>query len=179
MGDFQGHPFRGNQWTETYVSPRERNLMPAEAEVRDTAYGLKTAEPLAVERAASRMAERVARGSVLIPVPNSQGDTSANRALARAIALRAGAVVEDVLRREAPVESSRERRTRGVPGLQVEQHRITATRVPRGNLVLVDNVITTGNTMESARRALGTRAAGLAYAKAREVLGWTKPRSVR
>ena len=63
------------------------------------------------------------------------------------------------------MESSANRRRRGLPGLTVKQHAIFRTSGSRQRLPLyfVDNVITTGTTIAACRRALGW-GIGLAYA---------------
>ena len=65
------------------------------------------------------------------------------------------------------MESSCERRLRGLPGLTVDQHAIIRTAGPMKLLpaYFVDNVITTGTTVAACRRALGW-GTSLAYADA-------------
>lgn len=154
-----------------YVSPRERKLTTDEAARRDIAIKLRDADPAAVEQAAKAMAPLVGADAVLVPVPDSQGSTGANRALASAIAALTGdSTVSDVLGRAAPVESSAERRRRGLRGLSETEHGIVAKGdIPAGRLVLIDNVRTTGATTRAAQAALGRPADVVTYAQAREV----------
>ena len=101
------------------------------------------------------MAALIAGPCWLVPIPASDGNQTANLVLARAIA------------RSQPVESSTERRRRGLSGLQPEEHHFFRTAGPMEPLPLyfVDNVITTGNTVLAARAVLGW-GTGLAYGDA-------------
>ena len=150
-----------------YVSPRERKLTPEEIETREVAYALKDADPAAIRLAARELARLLPEGpAVLVPIPSSSGDTSANRALAIAIAELTGVQMLDVLERTAPVESSRERRLAGGRSLPVAEHQL----VQRGPLplgvpiYLVDNVVAQGHTLKAAHLALGGRGHGLVWA---------------
>lgn len=160
----------------SYVSPRERELTAEEDWVRKIAYALKDGNGLAIAEASLRMEELVPAGAVLVPVPNSSGDTSANRKLADVLAAVTGGQVADVLGRNVNVQSSTSRRKSGVPGLprdaQARSMELSGV-LPEGQVVLIDNVITTGATMLGTWDALGRPAGaiGLAYARAKEVLG--------
>lgn len=161
-----------------YISPRIRELSPAEASVRQIAIDLKRAEPQAVRAAAAAMTPIVARTPrpILIPIPSSTGDLAANTALAREIALRAGGTVVTAVARIRPVESSRLRRMGGEPGLTRDQQAASMTLVgvdwgdTSRTAWLVDNVITTGATMLGAWDAMGRppHVRGIAWAKAEE-----------
>ena len=80
------------------------------------------------------MAAGVQVGERLVPVPNSAGDTSANRILARAIARGTHAEVADVLAKRVPTMSQRERRHAGLRGMKAEEMGVYALRAvdPRG-----------------------------------------------
>jgi hypothetical protein len=146
-----------------YVSPRERPLTPSEAWVREVAYGLKVPERWAIEAAAAEMARSVPVGlggrhhpHVLVPVPASSGSVAANAALAAAIARRTGGRVRSLLGRAAAVAPSHVRHRAGLSPLSEAQHRMLSTGVPQVPVVyLVDNVLTSGNTLRAARAALG------------------------
>jgi len=108
------------------------------------------------------MAREVSAPCLLVPVPNSQGSTTANRKLAESIAhrLRAARVV-DILTRSAPVESSCKRHRRNAGPLAVEAHHITRKpgkwiSLRHGErLYFVDNTATSGNTLAACRAAIG------------------------
>lgn len=140
-----------------YVSPRDRQLTDREFETRAIAYGLRLADGDAIRRAAQEMAPLVESGAVFVPMPDSAGSTSANRALAEAVAALAGGEVRDVVRRAGTVESSRLRRLAGAASLAPEAHLMVALEpVSAGQpIYLVDNVSATGNTIAAAREALG------------------------
>jgi len=139
-----------------------------EVSVRHIAQGLKNASDEAVQIAAPAMAALIDGPCWLVPVPASNGSLIANLALARAIAeMVSGARVKCALSRAHPVESSCQRRLRGLSGLTADQHAIirTAGLMQPLPLYFVDNVITTGATIAACRRAVGW-GIGLAYADA-------------
>ena len=160
---------------EPYVSPRHRQLTPREEHVRAVAYALKVPDPAAVHEAALAMASLVPPGAALVPIPSSAGSLTANAALAGALAGLTGGYVAPILRRASPVEASHQRRRRGERGLLPEAHAASFAAtgpVPPGPVVLVDNVVTSGATLEGAWRVLGSPASmiGVAYARASEVI---------
>ena len=151
-----------------YVPLGQRTLTPDEITARRTAQQLKTVHEDAIHIAAAAMAALIDGPCWLVPVPASNRSLTANLALARAIAeLVPGARVKCAVGRSHPVESSCQRRLRGLPGLTVDQHAIIRTAGPMQPLPVyfVDNVLTTGNTVAACRRALGW-GTGLAYADA-------------
>jgi hypothetical protein len=163
-----------------YVSPRQRRpLTQDEVETRRLAYAIKDPDCSREDRdtAADDMAALMdpLNDAILIPIPSSTGDTTANRLLAREIAARHTehtgrlATVRDIICRAQPVESSCSRHRKGRAGLTAAEHGftrrpnswITAT----GPVYLIDNVTTTGATLAAAHAALhfGT---GLVFADA-------------
>ena len=83
------------------------------------------------------------------------------------LALVPGARVKPAIARIHPVESSTERRRRGLSGLQPHEHHFVCTAGPMERLLLyfVDNVITTGYTIRATHAVLGW-GTGLAYGDA-------------
>ena len=153
---------------EKYISPQLRTLTAGETQIRAVAYALKQADPDAIAVAAPAMAALIDGPCWLVPIPASDGSQTANLALARAIAaLVPGARVKPAIARTRPVESSTERRRRGLSGLEPNEHHFVRTAGPMEPLPLyfVDNVITTGNTIRAARAVLGW-GTGLAYGDA-------------
>jgi hypothetical protein len=158
-----------------YWSPRQKTLTADEVRVRDIAYRLADGDPAAARLAAKDMAPLVRPGDILVPVPSSRGQTAANRALAEAIqeqAQKSGVEVQvaDLLV-GIGYESQRERAVRGARRASADEIvqslflRDQAVDTP-GELVLVDNVRTTGATIEAARMALPRPARSLVWAKA-------------
>lgn len=135
--------------------------------IRDVAERLKAAEPEALEEAADQMAPLVKPGARLIPIPDHTGSTQANRALASELARRVNGEVVDVLHRVPNEESSFARRRQGEPGLTANEirHELVKPAGDLENAYLVDNVVATGATATSARRALGEEVPVLSYAK--------------
>lgn len=133
------------------------------AALRDLAYALKQTGSARIEEAADTLVAKLPRtvrgpGIVLVPVPSSKGDTTANRRLAEAVAARIGATVVDALHGPER-QSSRDRKKAGLPGLRAQQMPMTL-RAQRqvdlaGSVYLVDNVLDTGETLRAAERALG------------------------
>jgi predicted amidophosphoribosyltransferase len=150
-------------------------LTPAEQEIRRIAYAIKDpANVPDMDRAAAPMA-RLVDGPpelILVPVPSSTGNTEANAALARAIIRRlqvSRARIVKAIRRTAPVQSSCTRRRAGLHGLKPADHhfeRAGAMLPILTPVYLVDNVTTTGATMEAALRVIPW-ADALVYADAK------------
>ena len=157
-----------------YVSPRTRPLTLEEAQTRALAYMLKDPDCDAdLVAAAAREMARLIDGEYcnLIPVPGHTGGTGANVRLACAIAFRTPhAEVFDALTRDAATESACERHRKRLPPLKPEDHgirrRAGGPLVPLRKTYFVDNVLTSGNTVEACRRAFMGMGAGLVYADA-------------
>ena len=148
------------RYATRYVSPRSRPLTEDEKITRQVAYDLKIPTPAAIAVAAPLMAALVEREPCwLIPVPSSSGDTNANLALCRALKnLIPEARIVVGIRRVHPVESSCARRRRGLLGLSVDEHAYVRCCGPMLRLPVwfVDNVVTTGATLQAAHLAFGT-----------------------
>jgi hypothetical protein len=151
-----------------YVALGYRTPSPEEIAIRRIARDLKIPTAAAIEIAAPEMATLIDGPCWLVPVPARDGNTAANTALANAIAaLVTGARVKCAVGRTRPVESSSERRIRGLPGLTVDEHAIIRRVGPFELLPVyfIDNVVMTGTTITACRRALGW-GIGLTYADA-------------
>jgi hypothetical protein len=156
------------RYVSKYVVLGYRTPNLEEIAVRQITRDLKIPTRHAIDRAAPPMAALIDGPCWLVPVPASTGDVTANLALANAVAaLVFGARVKCAVARIRPVQSSYERRKRGLHGLTIEEHRIVRTADPLDLLPVffIDNVITTGTTIAACRRALGW-GTGLTYADA-------------
>ena len=163
-----GNATMNDRYVAKYVALGYRTPSPEEIAIRRTAWDLKIPTSHAIQQAAPGMAALIDGPCWLVPVPASDGRTTANMALANAIAaFVTDARVKCAVGRTRPVESSYQRRLRGLPGLPVEQHAIIRTAGPLEPLPVyfIDNVVTTGTTIAACRRALGW-GAGLTYADA-------------
>jgi len=160
-----------------YVSPRTRPLTEEEAQTRALAYMLKDpdCDQDLVEAAAREMARLIdGERGYLVPVPSHTQSTEANRRLANAIAFCTGNKFEvaDVLDRKEPTQSTCERHRQRLPPMRPEEHLIHIAHPDKialtGNtrVYFVDNVITSGNTIEACRKALLGLGTGLVYADA-------------
>ena len=160
-----------------YISPRTRPLTSEEAQVRALAYAIKDpdCDQDLIDAAAREMAKLIeGERGYLIPVPSHTRSTTANRRLANAIAFMTGGKFEvhDMLNREEPTESACERHRNKLPPLDPNAHVISvhhpAKLILTGTekIYFVDNVITSGNTIEACRRAMLGLGTGLVYADA-------------
>ena len=153
-----------------YQTPRNGPLTIAQAEVRRIAYAIKdaTCSSADLDTAGREMAALISGPCWLVPIPNSRGSTDANTRLAHAIANHCpGAQIARALKRTQPIASQCERHKHALGPIPPDQHhiaRIHKTLTLR-QTYLVDNVTTSGNTMQAARDALGF-GAGLVYADA-------------
>ena len=152
-----------------YLSPRGRALTPEQVEIRRIAYALKEPDPVACRIAAKIMAPILLdaepnRHIVLMPVPTSAGNTTPNSRLAADIAAEIGRLdprrkitIQATVGRRHPVESSCQRRKRGLRGLPAAQHAIIAVSQPPAEAAayFLDNVRTEGVTIAACRAALG------------------------
>ena len=105
----QEQPFHfdgNNIAVHRYVSPRQRELTPAEVEVRRISRGLKIPTDEAIDEAARDMSRFIDSNAVLVPIPSSKGETGANMVLCQALAKNSGVEIVDILGREKPVPSS-------------------------------------------------------------------------
>ena len=130
------------------------------------------------ELAAAMMADHVTAGAVLVPAPSSSGTNPACRILADKIADHSGCtMVEAVIRDKSRVPSHLRRRglkeavERGEDVIKVtdlsEQIDTMKRGAPvNGNIWLVDNVVTTGETMRAMAAILNAPCHGIVLARA-------------
>jgi len=153
-----------------YPSQRNGQLSLAQIETRRLAYAIKTtASPSAdFNTAAREMAALISGPCWLVPIPDSTGNTDANTRLASFIAgYCPGAQVVKAIGRTQPIQSQCERHKLALGPIPPEQHHFARTRkaLTLRQTYFVDNVTTSGHTMEAARAALGF-GAGLVFADA-------------
>jgi len=164
-----------------YVSPRTRPLTSEEAQTRALAYMLKDpdCDQDMIDAAAREMARLIeGERGYLVPVPSHTRSTEANRRLANAVAHVTGNKFEtaDILDRKGQTESACERHRRRLPPLPAEAHQIflayphKITLTGTEKIYFVDNVLTSGNTIEACRRALMGLGTGLVYADAHHAI---------
>lgn len=154
----------GGWWVAVhpYVSPRERELTPREAWVRAIAYGIKNGDESAIRTAVRDMAPLIPEGSYVVPAPSSRAWSYGGVAkLAEELAKTIHGIYAEPVARRFTVPSSHERRRSGGKGLTVEEHLASMESRMRGKcpegrpVVLVDNVATSGATLEATRRLIG------------------------
>ena len=153
-----------------YHTPRNGPLSMQQAEQRRIAYAVKdhacSAEDL--DTAGRDMAALISGPCWLVPVPDSRGSTDANTRLAHAIANHCPeAQIAKAITRTQAVPSQCDRHKHALGPITPEQHHIARTRktLTLRQTYFVDNVTTSGNTMQASRDALGF-GAGLVYADA-------------
>ncbi len=146
-----------------YVSPRTRPLTPDEQETRRIAYAIKSAFTTDGIEAARSVAARELAGLMtgpcnLVPVPSRTGDTTANKLLCQRIAAQvSGAKICDVLKRRHAIDGQCERHRKGQGAFKIEEHGIYRRKGKYLEALptwIVDNVTTSGNTLEACHAAL-------------------------
>lgn len=171
-----------NFYARDYVSPRQRKLTSEEKKTREISYGLKIGESEAVRIASGEMSALITKWKniILIPVPDSKGNTFANLKLCDAISNRIGRVktiVADMLKRREPVISQCLLRRRGKKiSYSTAQHKMTADVVfckmlagmcdgGSYKVAYVDNVLTTGSTVNACMATTGISGDALIFSK--------------
>ena len=154
----------------TYHTPRNGPLTIQQAEVRRIAYAIKdpACSSQDLDTAGRAMAALISGPCWLVPVPDSRGSTDANARLAHAIANHCpGAQIAKAITRTQPIASQCQRHKHALGPIPPDQHHIARTRktLTLRQTYFVDNVTTSGNTLQAARDALGF-GAGLVYADA-------------
>ena len=153
-----------------YTTPRNGPLTVEQTETRRLAYAIKTTASPSIDfdTAAREMAALITGPCWLVPIPDSTGNTNANARLAHMIACHCpGAQIVNAIQRTQPVQSQCARHKLALGPIPPEQHHFARTRklLTLRQTYFVDNVTTSGNTLEAARRALGF-GAGLVFADA-------------
>jgi hypothetical protein len=148
-----------------YQSPRWKDLTVEEENVRDIAYSIKNHKSDKIKEAAIDMSRYVDGNSILIPIPNSRGDTASNRLLANAIEDVTTSTVLDILGTSGNRESNLVRGKEGKPRLSPKEMGLYIKGHPTSSKIyFIDNVATSGATIQAARNLLGA-GVGLVYAK--------------
>jgi hypothetical protein len=153
-----------------YPTPRDGQLSLEQAETRRLAYAIKsTASPSAdFDTAAREMGALITGPCWLVPIPDSNGNTDANARLASMIAIHCpGAQIVKAIYRTQPIQSQCARHKLALGPIPPDQHHLARTRktLSLQQTYFVDNVTTSGHTLEAARAALGF-GAGLVFADA-------------
>jgi hypothetical protein len=153
-----------------YPTPRNGPLSLGQSETRRLAYAIKTtASPSAdFDTAAREMAALISGPCWLVPIPDSTGNTDANSRLASLIAMYCpGAQVVKAIYRTQPIASQCNRHKHALGPIPPDQHHLARTRktLTLRQTYFVDNVTTSGHTLDAARAALGF-GAGLVFADA-------------
>jgi len=153
-----------------YPSQRNGPLSLEQDQTRRLAYAIKTtaSHSFDFDTAAREMAALISGPCWLVPIPDSTGDTDANTRLAHHIANHCpGAQVVKAICRTQPVQSQCARHKLALGPIPPEQHHLARNRkvLTLRQTYFVDNVTTSGHTLEAARLALGF-GAGLVFADA-------------
>jgi len=139
---------------------------------RELANRIKNpADVRALETAAEEMAAYVSEGAVLVPAPSSSGKNSAMLVLSRMIAelVPDALVVEAVVRnRPMPSKFLLRRAGRPLPTLAEQAASMSLVEKPPDErpIWIVDNVVTSGETIEAMERVLGRETNAIVYADA-------------
>ena len=122
--------------------------------IRDVAYDIKDGKSLQIAGPEmAKLCKRLLKNPVLIPIPNSKGDTKANRELIDAILPHLpGATTVDILSQKKTIPSHELRKTNTLG--ELPSMFLTSEPELGPNIILIDNVITTGNTIFQSHKAL-------------------------
>ena len=138
--------------------------------VRDVARGIKLLSSDAVLIAAHQMVSLIPPGSTLVPIPGADGKANNSLLLASAIAQIGGMDVADILE-GSPRDSQYtcKKLGRGLTAEQMPMMLRAGLSIPDG-VVLIDNAAGTGETIRSARMALGGDFPAVVYAAEKKLL---------
>ena len=126
-------------------------------ELRLLARKVKTGDMEALGTAAAMMAPLVPKDAVIVPTPSHTGRATDMLALSRMISRKAGVPVCDILRSEPRESQYSHKNETGKPMRSSELGIVLSGTLPEGRIPLViDNVISSGNTAEACIQALGT-----------------------
>ncbi len=157
-----------------YPSARNGPLSHAEKETRRLCYAIKSTSSSLCDfhTAAAAMAPLISGPCWLVPIPSSTGNTDANTQLASMIARlvstpEAPVQVVKAIARTQGIASQCERHKHALGAISREDHNFVRTGkyLTLRQTYFVDNVTTSGHTLEAARMALGC-GTGLVFADA-------------
>jgi hypothetical protein len=153
-----------------YISPRTRALTAEEAETRRLSYAIKDRRSSTADFATAglEMARLISGPCWLVPIPSRSGDTVANGILCMQIAsFLQGARMAKAIVRTSPIESQCARHRSAMGAIRPADHHFkrSAKFLEAMPVFLVDNVTTSGNTLQAAHDALGF-GTGLVFADA-------------
>ena len=157
-----------------YPSARNGPLSRVDIETRRLCYAIKSMRSSLCDfhTAAAAMAKLITGPCWLVPIPSSTGNTDANLQLASMIAHLASKPTAPVqvikaIARTRGVPSQCERHKQSLGAISHEDHNFVRTgkHLTLRQTYFVDNVTTSGHTLEAARLALGF-GAGLVFADA-------------
>ena len=157
-----------------YPSARNGPLSHAEKETRRLCYAIKSTSSSLCDfhTAAAAMAPLITGPCWLVPIPSSTGNTDANTQLASMIARlvstpAAPVQVVKAIARTQGIPSQCERHKHALGAIQHQDHNFVRTGryLTLRQTYFVDNVTTSGHTLEAARIALGF-GVGLVFADA-------------
>jgi predicted amidophosphoribosyltransferase len=138
-------------YSHEYKSPRWSELTDEDTRVREISYNIKNSGNPDIKVAARDMAELVNADNILVPIPTSKGDTSANLELSNEIAKITGAEVKDILNTASERESNRELGKAMKQRIHPKKMGLSLSdSVDSRKVLFVDNVSTSGASIRAA-----------------------------
>ena len=128
---------------------------------KDLSLRVKHGEKDAILEVAPKLASFVNKDSVLVPIPGHLGECTYTWEMAKAIAKISGATIIDALggfARKSSYECKQEGKLHNKAVWFFKREDVPAKK----HIVLIDNVVATGETANAARMALGNRGVVLA-----------------
>lgn len=137
-----------------YDYPGRGKLTDEDRRIKEISIAIKDSVNVEeIKEAAKEMAVLAKRENILVPVPNSKGNTSANLKLAEEIAKISGSEVRDIIgiERERERESNRLRSKAGLRRLEPQKlgYKLVGDVGDARKVLFIDNVAGSGSTIRA------------------------------
>jgi len=139
-------------YAHEYVSKDDPRFNEYYKRIRDISYAIKDKNNInEIKDAAQEMSKFVKSNNILVPIPNSKGDTSANLTLAKEISKITGAQVSDILSLKNDRDSNLSLHKSGKPRLHPQKlGMVLKDKINNNDVLFIDNVLSSGSTIRAA-----------------------------